>query len=170
MHVGTGNASEDAASEVLQRRRQGDGVAREEVGAPTGQVRAGVLRLPVLKEAVGFGGVAGLLEGQGADEVADPLPFLARRSGQDLVKRLPGVRRGLAGELALGGEPVFEPFVNVRGIGLAGAEPLRPFPRRADQAQRVIGCSGLEAFHSEQQGGFVEESARFRGAFGGQHV
>ena len=89
-------------SRSVQGRRQGRRVAGEEFGAPFGQVGAGFLRLPVFEELLGFGGAAGLLEGQGADEVADPLPFLARPGWPGFCRAPGGRRRGLCARTGTG--------------------------------------------------------------------
>ena len=141
------DAGEDAAIEGFQGRRQRGRMAGEEFGAPLGEVGARVSALPLLKELLGFGGAARLLQSQGAEEVAGALPFCARRDSQDLVQRLAGGVRVFPGELALGREQVFEPFVNVNGIGLTGTEVLRPLPGGGDQTQRVVERAGLETLN-----------------------
>ena len=105
MQAGAGDAGENAASEVLERGGQRGRVPGEEFRAPFGQFAAGIMGLPVFEELLGFGGAAGLLEGEGADEIAGPLPFRARGDGQDTRERLAAFGWGFAPVLALAAHP-----------------------------------------------------------------
>lgn len=146
MQASTSDTGEDAAIKVLQGRWQGDWLTGEERGTPFGQVTVRGLGLPDFEELLSFRSLAGLLEGQCADEVANRLTLVARWNHEDLVTCLAGGVRSFQRDLALSGEPIFQALVKVRRVRFAGAKLLRPLAGGFDQTQHVVERAGLQAF------------------------